>query len=142
MTLKAPGAVFRNVRDDFKTGDSVEVWFDAFGRGIHASIHGLKVSVVSVHFDSETLDGFVFYADDSREWRTGIPFECCELLYRHETATAERSKVKRAMDRFSNRFLEHSQRPGGTKPGHTVTRETADAVALQCAQRSDRYSGK
>ena len=140
MPLKAPSAVFRDVRDDFKTGDSVEVWWnDTYGDYI---IEGSKVAVVTVNFDSETLDGFVFHDDDSREWRTGIPFECCELFYRHETAAAERSNMKRAMDRFSNRFLEHAQRPGGTKPGHTVTRETADAVALQCAQRSDRYATK
>jgi len=51
------------------------------------------------------------------------------------TGTGEHPNGRRAMERFQGRVLEHARRPGGTKPGHTVTPESAGDIARTVAKR-------
>ncbi len=141
MALKVPETVLRNVPDTFKVGDWAEVWTHGKGADGKGPILGNNVRVCCVDFYFETVDGFVFYANDSREWRTGIPFADCELLDRPGVSGGETANTRDAIDRFTKRFLDHARRPGGTKPGHTVTPESAREIALQCADRADTKAG-
>jgi hypothetical protein len=133
VTLKAPAAVYRNEPDQFKTGDWV---------GIETVAGYKKARVYDVHWESATLDAFVFRDDGSREKLTGVPFVAVTLLERLDTEGAQASQMYGAMDRFTERFLQHAERPGGTKPGHTVTRESARDIARGCALRASHKGGQ
>lgn len=138
MSLTVPNALFRDERDDFKCGDWIEVWWnDTYSEWV---IEGNNARVFDVDFTRETLSAFVFYENDVRYLWHRIPFECCELISRPDVSGVENRKMRKAMDRFAKRFVEHAKRPGGTKPGQTVTRETAMGVARGCARRADRRS--
>lgn len=112
----------------FLVGD--RVWHDSMGLEDFGLIYEIDEKTEVLYIFLNTPEG--------KRTKEEIPFQGTEVIGRGsgiETSSVD-PRASGAIDRFTKRFLDHAKRPGGTKPGHVVTEETAREVARGCAARA------